>query len=94
MPGLALESPLLGYLVGHVYRTYNAYCEGKAGSTPLERLREKRGGQAPRSYPFGGSWIFETNSSFKMAWSAFGVVPFSRHEVCDWWRLFGVPVFC
>ena len=24
-----------------------------------------------------------------MAWSAFGVVPFSRHEVCDWWRLFG-----
>ena len=28
-----------------------------------------------------------------MAWSAFGVVPFSRHEVCDWWRLFGVPVF-
>ena len=39
--------------MGHVYRTYNAYCEGKAGSTPLERLREKRGGQAPRSYPFG-----------------------------------------
>ena len=50
---IALEPPLLGYLVGHVYRTYNAYCEGKAGSTPLERLREKRGGQAPRSYPFG-----------------------------------------
>ena len=50
---IALESPLLGYLVGHVYRTYNAYCEGKSGSTPLERLREKRGGQAPRSYPFG-----------------------------------------
>ena len=50
---IALESPLLGYLVGHVKRTYNAYCEGKAGSTPLERLREKRGGQAPRSYPFG-----------------------------------------
>ena len=39
--------------MGHVYRAYNAYCEGKAGSTPLERLREKRGGQAPRSYPFG-----------------------------------------
>ena len=50
---IALESPLLGCLVGHVYRTYNAYCEGKAGSTLLERLREKRGGQAPRSYPFG-----------------------------------------
>ena len=50
---IALESPLLGYLVGHVYRTYNAFCEGKAGSTPLERLRDVRGGQAPRSYPFG-----------------------------------------
>ena len=91
---IALESPLLGYLVGHVYRTYNAYCEGKAGSTPLERLREKRGGQAPRSYPFGAVGFFETNSPCKMAWSAFGVVPFSRHEVCDWWRLFGVPIFC
>ena len=33
---IALESPLLGYLVGHVYRTYNAYCEGKVVSTPLE----------------------------------------------------------
>ena len=53
MPGLRWNPPFLGYLVGHVYRTYNAYCEGKAGSTPLERLREKRGGQAPRSYPFG-----------------------------------------
>ena len=50
---IALESPLLGYLVGHVHRTYNAFCEGKAGSTPLERLRDVRGGQAPRSYPFG-----------------------------------------
>ena len=29
-----------------------------------------------------------------MAQSAFGVLPFPRHEVCDWWRLFGVPVFC
>ena len=29
-----------------------------------------------------------------MAWSAFGAVPFSRHEVYDWWRFFGVPVFC
>ena len=48
---IALESPLLGYLVGHVYRTYNAYCEGKAGSTPLERLREKRGGPKKWSSP-------------------------------------------
>ena len=33
--------------------TYNAFCEGKAGSTPLERLRDVRGDQAPRSCPFG-----------------------------------------
>ena len=39
--------------MGHVYRTYNPFCEGKAGSTPLERLRDVRGGQAPRSYSFG-----------------------------------------
>ena len=38
---IALESPLLGYLVGHVFRMDNAYCEGKTGST------------APRSCPFG-----------------------------------------
>ena len=38
--------------------------------------------------PFGifGGHVYRT-----MAWSAFGVVPFSRHEVCDWWRLFGYP---
>ena len=45
--------PPFGIFGGTCHRTYNAYCEGKAGSTPLERLREKRGGQAPRSYPLG-----------------------------------------
>ena len=38
---IALESPFLGYLVGHVYRMDNADFEGKTGST------------APRSCPFG-----------------------------------------
>ena len=50
MPGLRWNPPFWDIWWD---RTYNAYCEGKAGSTPLERLREKRGGQAPRSYPFG-----------------------------------------
>ena len=50
---LALESPLLGYLVGYTYRTYNVFCERKKGGTPLESLREKRGGQMPKSFPFG-----------------------------------------
>ena len=48
---IALESPL-GYLVGYVHKTYNVYCEGKTGST-LRTFEGKRGGQAPRSYPFG-----------------------------------------
>ena len=39
---LALESPLMGYLVGYTYRTFNGFCE----RTPL-------GGQTPRSFPFG-----------------------------------------
>ena len=50
---IALESPFWDICWDMSFGTYNAYCEGKAGSTPLERLREKRGGQAPRSYPFG-----------------------------------------
>ena len=51
IPGLRWNS-LLGYLVGYVHKTYNVYCE-EGWKYPLERLREKRGGQAPRSYPFG-----------------------------------------
>ena len=50
---LALESPLFGLLVGHVYRTHNAHCRKLKGGTPLEMMRGKRGGQPPRSYPFG-----------------------------------------
>ena len=33
---LALESPLMGYLVGYTYRTFNGFCERKWGGTPLE----------------------------------------------------------
>ena len=50
---LALESPLMGYLVGYTYRTFNGFCERKRGGTPLESLREKRGGQIPRTFPCG-----------------------------------------
>ena len=39
---IALKFPLLEYLVWYVYTAYNTYWEGKAGSTPLARLREKR----------------------------------------------------
>ena len=50
---LALESPLFGFLVGYTYRTHNAFCTKLKGGTPLEAMRERRGGQVPRSYPFG-----------------------------------------
>ena len=43
----------MGYLVGYTYRTFNGFCERKWGGTPLESLREKRGGQIPRTFPFG-----------------------------------------
>ena len=41
---IALESPLLGYLVGYVYRTFDVFCDQKRSGTPLERLRDSRGG--------------------------------------------------
>ena len=50
---LALEFPLMGYLVGYTYRTFKGFCERKWGGTPLESLREERGGQIPRTFPFG-----------------------------------------
>jgi len=50
---IALESPLLGYLTGYVYRTFNVFCEQNKGGTPLERMRGARGGQTPSSFPFG-----------------------------------------
>ena len=50
---IALESPLVGYLVGYVYRTFNVFCDRYRSGTPLERMREARGGQKPASFPFG-----------------------------------------
>ena len=50
---IGLESPLLGYLVGYVYRTFNIFCDRYRSGTPLERMREARGGQKPASFPFG-----------------------------------------
>ena len=49
---VALESPLMGFLVGHAYRTYSCF-NNRSGSSPLERMRESRGGQCPRSFCFG-----------------------------------------
>ena len=50
---IALESPLLGYLVGYVYRTFDMFCEQRQSGTPLEKMRGARGAQKPSSHPFG-----------------------------------------
>ncbi len=50
---IALESPLVGYLVGYVYRTFNIFCDRYRSGTPLERVRAARGGQKPASFAFG-----------------------------------------
>ena len=42
---IALESPLLGYLTGYVYGTFNVCCEQPQSGTPLEKMRDARGGQ-------------------------------------------------
>ena len=54
MPGLRWNPPFWDiWWDMSIGRTTHTVRERLAGSTPLERLREKRGGQAPRSYPFG-----------------------------------------
>ena len=53
---IALVSPLLGYLVGYVYRTFDVFCDQKRSGTPLERLRDSRGGQKPSSFPLESCW--------------------------------------
>ena len=50
---IALESPLLGYLIGYVHRTFDIFCEQRQSGTPLEKMRGARGGQKPSSHPFG-----------------------------------------
>ena len=55
---IALESPLLGYLVGHVYRTYNAFCEGKAGA-PVRTFERDTGRAGTQVLSFWGSRVCE-----------------------------------
>ena len=83
---IALESPLLGYLVGYVYRTFDVFCDQKRSGTPLERLRDSRGGQKPSSFPFGMIGFSKTCCFSAMERSKIGVVCLLRDEVCHrWW---------
>ena len=50
---IALESSLLGYLIGYVHRTFDIFCEQRQSGTPLKKMRGARGGQKPSSHPFG-----------------------------------------
>ena len=49
---IALESSLLVYLIGYVYRTFDMFCEQRQSGTPLKKMRGARGGQKPSSHPF------------------------------------------
>ena len=46
------ESPLFGYLIGYVYRTFDIFCDQRQSGTPLEKMYGAREGQKPSSYPF------------------------------------------
>ena len=46
-------SPLLGYLIGYVYRTFDIFCEQHQSGTSLEKMRRARRGQKPSSHAFG-----------------------------------------
>ena len=86
---IALESPLLGYLVGYVYRTFDVFCDQKRSGTPLERLRDSRGGQKPSSFPFG--MIGFSKPAVLAPWKGQRLVLCvylgPRDEVCHrWWR--------
>ena len=84
---IALESPLLGYLVGYVYRTFDVFCDQKRSGTPLERLRDSRGGQKPSSFPFGIIGFSKPGCFSTMEGSEIGVVRLLRDEICHrWWR--------
>ena len=50
---IALESPLLGYLIGYMYRTFDMFCDQRQSGTPLEKMRGARGAQKPSSHAFG-----------------------------------------
>ena len=50
---IALESPLLGYLIRYVYRTFDMFCDQRQSGTPFEKMRGARGGQKTSSHPFG-----------------------------------------
>ena len=77
---IALESPLLGYLVGYVYRTFDVFCDQKRSGTPLERLRDSRRGQKLSSFPFGMIGFVST-----MEGSKIGVVRVLGDEICHRW---------
>ena len=88
---LALEAPVLGYLIGHVYRTYNAF-QSREGGTPLERLRGVRGSQTPRTFSLWSDRFCEAGASFELARAAIDRWSVSRAKVLFRWRLSCVSV--
>ena len=81
---IALESPLVGYLVGYVYRTFNIFCDRYRSGTPLDRMREARGGQKPASFLFGMLGFAKPVLLEPWEGSKNGFVLLFGDEICHW----------
>ena len=84
---IALESPLLGYLIGYVYRTFDMFCDQRQSGTPLEKMRGARGAQKPSSHAFGLIGFVKPVFSWTMEGSEDGALYVSRDEICYWRRV-------
>ena len=65
------------------------FCDQKRSGTPIERLRDSRGGQKPSSFPFWNHWIFKTCFVNTMEGSKIGVVrllSMSQVVACSFFR--------
>ena len=88
---LALEAPVLGYLIGHVYRTYNAF-QSREGGTPLgTSSRSTRISDTP-DVSFRIDRFCEAGASFELARAAIDCGSVSRAKVLFRWRLSCVSV--
>ena len=82
---IAVKSPLVGYLVGYVYRTLNIFCDRYRSGTPLGRMREARGGQKPASFPsVWHAWICQACFVGALQGSKNGFVLLFGDEICHW----------
>ena len=80
---IALESPLLGYLVGYVYRTFDVFCDQERSGT----FAGLKGRSKAVFFSVWNHWILKTCCFSTMEGSEIGVVRLLRDEICHrGWR--------